>query len=504
MLIFHENEKSENVEIENMENFIKRLQEQLDNMTEEEKDQWILTQARLLPEYKQEDFYQSICGKKMVMNMPGLDEIAAFCDRVECGEIVMQYEAHYIKFDGFGHSRNCWEHDFYDPGHAMNFVSSVLQGCHDLIILGAYETAFKLLDQMLNLCFVIVDHPDTDDCCADASMDLEKAIDERLISIDRNDLLEDYIRSCKHALKDAAQAVDHIVSTLTAPLFKDCEINDLDLFQADDPLLSGIKSKLHEERQKLLSLLARVDEEDYLAIYQYKHQLLNLSRWTSFFEEIGKEQEQSEPSLLMVAWSEIQGLIERLSYELYMDDQMEMEEIYLLIKDLIQYGGFEREPWEVKEHILSEIYQNNYYEDYCVEEPMEELAAAICSTREEQLKRADMMMQIDDDEIRKEAAQLYRQFGDLEHCAKYYEGYQGKEAEPYEILIEYYKDADREKAVHIAEFAIQQCKIDQTAFFLFLLQDAKDKGDEQRFKKLMQSARRRKAVNMEKIREKHH
>ena len=43
-----------------MENFIKKLQEQLDNMTEEAKDQWILTQARLLPEHKQEDFYQSI------------------------------------------------------------------------------------------------------------------------------------------------------------------------------------------------------------------------------------------------------------------------------------------------------------------------------------------------------------------------------------------------------------------------------------------------------------
>ena len=94
-------------------------------------------------------------------------------------------------------------------------------------------------------------------------------------------------------------------------------------------------------------------------------------------------------------------------------------------------------------------------------------------------------------------------FYNLEHCARYYEGYQGKEAEPYEILIEYYKDADREKAVCIAESAIQRCKIDQTSFFLFLLQDAKDNGDEQRFKKLMQSARRRKAVNMEKIREKH-
>ena len=250
-------------------------------------------------------------------------------------------------------------------------------------------------------------------------------------------------------------------------------------------------------------MLAKADEEDYLAIYQYKHRILNISRWTSFFEEIGKEQEQSEPSLLKDAWSDIQGLIERLSYEPYMDDQMEMEEIYLIIEDLIQCGGFEQEPWEVKEHILSEIYQNNYYVDYCVEDPMEELAAAVCSTREEQLKLADLMMQIDDDEIRQEAAQLYRQFGDLEHCARYYEGYQGKEQEPYEILIEYYKDADREKAVCIAEYAIQHCKIDQTSFFLFLLQDAKDNGDEQRFKKLMQSARRRKAVNMEKIREKH-
>lgn len=40
-----------------MENFIKKLQEQLDNMTEEAKDQWFLTQARLLPAHKQEDFY---------------------------------------------------------------------------------------------------------------------------------------------------------------------------------------------------------------------------------------------------------------------------------------------------------------------------------------------------------------------------------------------------------------------------------------------------------------
>ena len=98
-----------------------------------------------------------------------------------------------------------------------------------------------------------------------------------------------------------------------------------------------------------------------------------------------------------------------------------------------------------------------------------------------------------------EAAKLYREMGEESKCAEYFENHLGKEEEPYEILIDYYKERDYEKAVVIANQAIQKCKKDQTPFFLFLLQDARDRGDEIDFKKLMQSAHRRRAVNSAKV-----
>ena len=67
------------------------------------------------------------------------------------------------------------------------------------------------------------------------------------------------------------------------------------------------------------------------------------------------------------------------------------------------------------------------------------------------------------------------------------------------VMDVYILDDDRKnhwrRAVEIATLAIQKCQKDQTPFFLFLLQDAKDRGDEVVFKRLMQSAHRRRAVN---------
>ena len=93
-----------------------------------------------------------------------------------------------------------------------------------------------------------------------------------------------------------------------------------------------------------------------------------------------------------------------------------------------------------------------------------------------------------------DAAKLYRELGEEGKCAEYFEKHLGKEEEPYEILVDYYKDRDHKKAIEIASLAIQKCQKDQTPFFVFLLQDAKDRKDEVTFKKLMQSAHRRRAV----------
>ena len=58
---------------------------------------------------------------------------------------------------------------------------------------------------------------------------------------------------------------------------------------------------------------------------------------------------------------------------------------------------------------------------------------------------------------------------------------------------------DYEKAVEVARRALDKCKEDQTSFFIFLLQDAKDRGNEADFKQLMQSAHRRRAVKSNEI-----
>ena len=150
-----------------MNHFLEKLHKQLNEMTEAEKDAWILSQAKLLPEYRQEDFYKSICGAKKVMGMPERDEIIQFCKKVRNEDLAVLYETHYVEFDDYGHFHDEWEHDFYDPENAMGFLSSVVQGCHDLILLEEFESALENLDEVLDLQFLIEDHPDTDDSCED-------------------------------------------------------------------------------------------------------------------------------------------------------------------------------------------------------------------------------------------------------------------------------------------------------------------------------------------------
>ena len=58
-----------------MDRFLDKIKEQLMRMKENEKDEWILSQAKILPEWKQEDFYKSVCGSKKVIDMPERKEI---------------------------------------------------------------------------------------------------------------------------------------------------------------------------------------------------------------------------------------------------------------------------------------------------------------------------------------------------------------------------------------------------------------------------------------------
>ena len=89
-------------EEEVMDDFFDKLRTQLKNMTSDEKDDWILAQSKILPEWRREDFYKSICGSKKVIDIPERSEIDEFCEKVRNGEIAVEYETHYVEFDDFG------------------------------------------------------------------------------------------------------------------------------------------------------------------------------------------------------------------------------------------------------------------------------------------------------------------------------------------------------------------------------------------------------------------
>ena len=55
--------------------YIQQIKEQLNKMSEEQKDQWILSQAKLCNENEQQGFLKSLTGEKKITYMPGQREI---------------------------------------------------------------------------------------------------------------------------------------------------------------------------------------------------------------------------------------------------------------------------------------------------------------------------------------------------------------------------------------------------------------------------------------------
>lgn len=183
--------------------------------------------------------------------MPEQDDIKTFCEKVKNGDIFVEYETHYVEFDDYGHFHDDWEHDFYDPEYAMSFISSVISGCHDLCVLEEYEDAFKILDDIIRLEFVIVDHPDTDDTCADEYMDLDMAIHGRILELNRDDLLKDYIKSCREHSKNQDYAAEKIVDAFEMTLFRNCKTDYCITITEKDLLLTELKMRLEEEQKRL-------------------------------------------------------------------------------------------------------------------------------------------------------------------------------------------------------------------------------------------------------------
>lgn len=122
-------------------NYIQQITEQLNKMSEEQKNKWILSRAKLCKESERQGFLQSLTGEKKVSYLPTQREIEEFCHKAENQEIYLEYETHYYEFDDDGKYVDDWKRWHNDIFGAMPFLDDVLVKCHDLLILGEYEVA---------------------------------------------------------------------------------------------------------------------------------------------------------------------------------------------------------------------------------------------------------------------------------------------------------------------------------------------------------------------------
>ena len=133
----------------------------------------------MIPEAERHDFIMSLTGEKKITYMPTETEIDEFCKRVWSGEIYVEYETHYYEFDSDGRYMDDWEVWHNDPQGAFSFLDRTFRGCHDLLRLGEYKLAWRLLDKVCRLEFQVVEAADSEGFERDSLFTIAEAEEEQ-------------------------------------------------------------------------------------------------------------------------------------------------------------------------------------------------------------------------------------------------------------------------------------------------------------------------------------
>lgn len=213
---------------------------------------------------------------------------------------------------------------------------------------------------------------------------------------------------------------------------------------------------------------------------------------------IEKERQSPPSTFLQNAWQDIQRNIAYLSYEPYIDDQVQIEMIWETCDEIVNSKILSKESWDTRQSVLLDIIKNDYYDYYGCYDPMHDLLPALLFTQDEMLWAAQEMYDGEGSVIM-DGARLFMKCGQPNKYYDLIETRLGRNKEPYLELINYYKDSDEQKATSIANIGLKKCQEDQTDIMLYLLKVARNHGDEQTFSRLMRSAKQRRLVNDRKV-----
>lgn len=485
--------------------FLNQIKNQLTKMSEVEKDAWILSQARLLSENRQEGILLSLSGQKKIIDMPLPEEIDEFCERVENGEIYFEYETHYYEFDDDGRYMDDWKIWHNDIFQVIPFLDKVFAGCHDLLCLEEYEDVSKILEKVCALKFPVEEADDSEDSPEEDVFTLSDADNEGMFSSKLSDVGADWIKAVIHLTDGQDERIrgqkllkmfEHPVGQNVKPrILKDEGISQevfIDMVEILECEITDLEALIEKKSPR----------NSYREIYQLqklvdrKREIL-LDIRVKCLKTIS-ENTQQDSSKLETCWSQIQEGIKWLSYEKYIDDQPEIDEIQNICEALIRHGQLEQEDWDIRKKVLKDIIYNKYYDDYCCSDVMEELAKKLCTNRNEYLFLADIMDA--SGSYKEDAAYLYHKYGRDDKYVSYLESHLGRRSKDYSALITYYQEhQQQDEAQRVAELGLANCKEDLTDIFICLLLSARKNGDQKHYQKLYASAKRRKHVDVEKI-----
>lgn len=488
-------------------NFIEHIHNQLDKMSTKQKDEWILTRAKLLSEAEQQDFIMSLSGEKKITYMPTKVQIEDFCEKVKNGDISIEYETHYYEFDPDGRYMDDWEVQHNDPQGAFSFLDRAFRGCHDLMRLGEYDLAGQILDKLCRLEFQVIEAEDSEDSVEDSTFTIVDAQKEHMLSMDERKIAYDWIAALLlgETNSESMEFAGKLVDILGFELCKKVQVSDFGAYISDG-LLNFIEEILERETETICSDLEKI--ADRSRYWQENHTLeKRKARNQHLLLDIRKNcrkrennilEESRNVSVLQASWKQISELINILRYEPYIDDQPEIDEIWSICQALIKRNRFDEEEWKIRKNVLRDMVAHEYYDYYGCYDPMKELSVKLFITDAETLEFADILNEYD--YYAREAADLYRQHGRMDRYIQYLETHLRKSSREYVELIQCYCDDGNEtEAREIAEQGLKQCKDDLTELFIFLLKDAQNTGSEERYKKFYASAKRRQKADINRI-----
>lgn len=262
--------------------FIHSVKEQLSLMSEEEKDEWIVLQAKLLSGKRYDDFMLSLTGKKKIQYMPDYDKIEEFFKKIKAKEIYLEYETWYCEFDSDGRYYDDWDDSFIDRYHIISFIDTLFTGTHDLILLEEYREALSLFEKIMELEIDIVESKNSEDgYSSEDPFTIETAYYHELLNTDKKQVMSDYVFAYymvnkKIDIKDLSKSIFEILEKNNYSNILLSDIFDaLEHKQLLKEIYDTLKLRIKENEEKISAMKGYSIQKCYLDTiikYEYKMQ----------------------------------------------------------------------------------------------------------------------------------------------------------------------------------------------------------------------------------------